>query len=106
MGIIKKGMSVNCRNRDEVEVFNEVATAEGHFWLSGTSLKVRQYDAPISFQVGYADNEFPLDITWSKSMNFVGESEFINSMTVIEASDLFRNRLIARRAKHERDSTK
>lgn len=106
MALIKQGTSINCRNQEELEIFSEVASAEGHLWLSGRSLKERGYSAPISFQVGYAGNQFPNDITYCNNMNFTGHEGYDHTMTVVEASDLFRNHLISRRVKHERNSTK
>ena len=107
MALIKKGMSINCRTKEELEVFEKIAVAEGHRWSSGKAFSTKGRGVPISFQIGYFTNcQYPRDITYAfNDMNFTGEGFLANTMTVIEASELFRNHLISRRAKHERNST-
>ena len=100
MALIQKGTSINCRTQEEVEVFGEIARAEGHKWLSGLALDLEDYEAPISFQIGYfKDRQFPCDVSFTEDMNFTGEDELENTLTIVEASQLFRNHLISRRAK-------
>ena len=103
MAILKKGMSIKCRSREEIEVFKQVAAAEGHFWSSGDPLSQTHESHRgnnLSFQVGYGDRYFPDDIS-------VASIDFGNGNTVsVEASDLFRNQLISRRVKRERNSAK
>lgn len=108
MEILKKGMAVNCRTQDEIDVFKEVAAAEGHYWSGGAPISKRfeyiEYDSVgISFLVGYDNHAFPNDITWC-NIEFV--SYLTEKPTQVEASVLFRNRLIARRAKYERGGSK
>ena len=96
MAYIQKGMTIKCRTKEEVAVFIDIATAEGHLWGSGESLLKKEYcSAPMSFQVGlFGDNRYPEDITYSTNVNFTDDG-----MTPIEASQLFRNILISRRIK-------
>lgn len=108
MALIKSGMSINCRNKEEIAIFREIAIAEGHLWVSGRNLCELFDDAKAgSFQIGYEENQFPRDVTFYNKdddegdcFNFVGEYEYADTMTVIEASDLFRNHIISRRLKH------
>lgn len=101
MALIQKGMSINCRTQDELQVFAKIAVAEGHYWISGNAFDVRGYNAPISFQIGYfKDGQYPQDISYTEEMDFTGEDELENTLTIVEASDLFRNHLISRRVKH------
>ena len=100
MALIKKGMSINCRNREEVEVFQQVATAEGHKWCTGDSLLTcYANEQSMSYQVGcFATNPFPNDITFCHDFNYTHDGK----LTLVEASDVFGNYLISRRAKRER----
>lgn len=101
MALIKKGMSINCRNREEVEFFQQVATAEGHRWCTGDSLlDFNNSMQHASFQVGcFATSQFPNDITFcGNDFNYTHDGK----LTLVEASDLFGNHLISRRAKRER----
>ena len=99
---IQRGMSIKCRTEEEITVFNEVATAEGHLWADGNSLIKNRYGhAPMSFQVGcFTLNKYPKDISYSENVDFKREN-----MTPIEAADLFRNILISRRIKNGTNST-
>lgn len=102
MAYIQQKMSIQCRTEEEVAVFRDIATAEGHLWSGGASLLVKEYcRAPMSFQVGYfGDNEYPKDVTYSSDVNFTDDR-----LTPIEASQLFRNILISRRIKNGTNST-
>lgn len=101
MALIQKGMSINCRTQEELEVFTEVANAEGHKWLNGSTFdgSVSRI-VPVSFQIGYfQENQYPNDISYADDMDFTGEDELENTLTIVEASQLFRNHLISRRKK-------
>ena len=103
MARLKRGINIRCRNKDEIEVFKEVAYEEGHCWSSGSNIFKNMGEGEgACFQVGCGLNSYPNDITFSPNADYNLGSNVIN----IEASDLFRNHLISRRAKHERNSTK
>lgn len=105
MPIIQKGMSINCRNEEEARVFIEVATAEGHKFAGRGALNIIPMQhyllrGGVALHVGYeADKtkrEFPNDISMSET-----DWDGHGTLTLVEASDLFRNHLISRRAKHD-----
>ena len=90
--VLKKGMSINCRTDEEVQVFKEFAHTEGHKTADGGSiLKWHRY-APCSFQIEYQHRKFPNSIS-------TASEGFDNCVVQVEASDLFRNQLISRRIK-------
>ena len=100
MAYIQKGMSINCRTEEELKVFTDIAVAEGHNWISGKAFNTDGYLIPVSFQIGFfEDCKFPDDISYTEDMNFTGYED-TNVLTLVEASQLFRNILISRRAKN------
>lgn len=92
MALIQQGTSIKCRTREEIEVFKEIATAEGHLWANGDRLSHNHEGdvSELSFQVGYGGRSFPRDISKSR-LNWNEGS----TLTVVEAADLFRNQLIS-----------
>lgn len=94
--VLKKGMSVNCRTEEEVQVFKEFAHKEGHRWAGGKKLESMYNNAPQSFQIEYDYRKFPNSVSKSY-VDFDGEGI---TVTQVEASELFRNQLISRRIKN------
>lgn len=90
--IIKNGMSINIRTKEEWDVFVEVGTREGIVWNSGTPLaQYNPWHRDFSIQIGHDHSRRAthdsIDYSNSKCPNLV------------EAADLFHNYLISRRAK-------
>lgn len=94
MAIIQQGMCIQCRTEEELETFIEIATVEGHGSPYHKNLYEYSGDYPKAFTVGYAGTKYPKDI-----LNARIDDKF-NSMTNVEASVLFRNHIISRRAKN------
>ena len=93
MALIKQGMCIQCRTEEELEVFIEVAKAEGHNSGVRRSLDGYRGDYPKAFTVGLFAS-YPRDI-----LNTHIDQEF-DDTTNIEASQLFRNQIIARRIRN------
>lgn len=99
MAFLKNGISVQCRTQEEADVFFEVAQKEHWLWNGSDDMANRGQTVPISFQLGYHKKG---RVTWGSVYNNYSTSiygEFVN----VEASQLFRNLLISRRAKHGTD---
>lgn len=104
MGLIKTGMSIQCRTEEEIAVFKEVATAEGHKFRGGNDLfSIHNDGRKKSFQIGFDDAQFPCDVT----VGLIDKdySKWGIDIVVVEASDLFRNYIIARRVKNGTNTT-
>ena len=99
MPIIRKDMAVICRTPEEVRLFEEIALAEGHKFASGEPI-VFSDDLYKIYFVNYKSHyEFPTDISYVHRLNFLEDNPH-DKLTVVEASTLFRNHLISRRAKN------
>lgn len=95
MPLIQPYMAVKCRNREEIEVFMQVAEAEGHKRLS-----CEHYDHAV-FVTNYTGGFiFPNDIGMTSDINYIDVNPN-DTKIFVEAADLFRNHLISRRIKRE-----
>ena len=96
--IIKDKMSIYCRTEEELQVFLDVATKEGWKLCDGTSFSMREYGTPIRFNAGVYGEKYPAAFTYGKSL----AQPVTPYAIIIEASDFFRNQLIARRVNHDK----
>ena len=105
MALIKTGMSIYCRTREEVDAFREIAIAEGHRFRGGCELDNLHMERENgSFQVGYGGSSYPSDITIGYlDKDYTKKDHYIT--TNIEASVLFRNHIISRRRKNGSNTT-
>lgn len=95
--IIKDKMAVICRTVEEQEIYVEVATKEGWKSIRGRTLDTRK-SPPMNYATGYfSDDIYPDGVTHG-----IANQPFPPHLKVVEAADLFRNQLIARRVKHEK----
>jgi hypothetical protein len=95
MAILKDNMSIQCRTQDEVDVFFETAKRENWLWNGGYNMEQKScHHAPISFQLGF---HIKSRVTYGTI------DEQYGTLAMVEASQLFRNLLISRRAKHGTD---
>lgn len=92
MAILKNGMSIQCRTQEEYDIFFEIGQKEGWTWPNGRHLRP-QGMVPVSFQLGYGSHNKDHVTYGSIGVQY-------GALQNIEASQLFRNLLISRRAKH------
>lgn len=95
--IIKDKMAVICRTEEEQEIYIETAINEG--WKTSAGNRVTEMrKPPVNYATGYWPNEiYPNAISYG-----MADKEFPPHLTVVEASVLFRNQLIARRKRNEK----
>lgn len=100
MALIQPYMAVKCRTSEEVAIFEEVARAEGHKFSSGSEIYSCKNKRKL-FVVNYRHNHiFPNDVAIAEDPDYIDHYPG-NCKIVVEAKDLFRNKLISRRIKHE-----
>ena len=100
MPIIQPFMAVKCRTADEVAIFEETARAEGHKFSSGSEIYASKSKRKL-FVVNYCNSHgFPEDVAITDNPDYVDHYPG-NCKIIVEAADLFRNKLISRRIKHE-----
>lgn len=98
--IIKDNMAVICRTREEQEIYMEIASKEGWRDILGGNIEIKP-NLPMNYATGYySDHYYPNGVSHGKA-----DKKYPSHLTVVEASDLFRNQLIARRVKHEKGTT-
>lgn len=97
--IINNNMAIICRTQEELEIYVEIATKEGWKSCTGSALKANK-SLPMNYATGYYNEKYPNAITYGAV-----KQDFPAHLTVVEASSLFRNQLIARRIKHEKRTT-
>ena len=91
MGILRDGMSIQCRTKEEYDIFFEVAAKEGYLWNGCGHLDPKIAIVKSSFQLGYSNAHRVTHGTLDRQYG---------TLVNIEASQLFRNLLISRRAKN------
>ena len=91
MGILRDGMSIQCRTKEERDIFFEVAAKEGYLWNGCGHLDPELARVKSSFQLGYINKH--------RVTHGTLDSQY-GTLVNIEASQLFRNLLISRRAKN------
>ena len=91
-------MAVKCRTREQAEIYIEIATKEGWRDWIGNQIKIGS-PFPLNFSTCYNPKEefYPNAVTCG-----MADKEYPKHLTVVEASDLFRNQLIARRKRREK----
>ena len=99
--IIKENMAVKCRTKEEAEIYIEIASKEGWRTYSGAPIHINA-PLPLNFSTCYnqEDESYPNAITCGTA-----DKKYPSHLTVVEASDLFRNQLIARRIRREKETT-
>lgn len=91
MAILQNGMSVQCRTSIERDLFYEVARREGWRWNGSDDMRPMTLRVPTSFQLGYSHDG---RVTHGYADRVYG------TLKNVEASKLFHNLLISRRAKN------
>lgn len=99
--IIKENMAVKCRTKEEAEIYIEIASKEGWRTCLGQSIRADMH-LPFNFSTCYNPEEesYPNAVTCG-----MADKKYPSHLTVVEASDLFRNQLIARRMRREKGTT-
>jgi hypothetical protein len=94
MGILKDGMNIKCRTSEEYDLFFEIAKKEGYTWRGGDAsmMQLAPFSKPMAFQLG---SRVPKRVMYASNVNYKE-----SGLTDVEASQLFHNLIISRRAKH------
>ena len=90
--IIKHGMTINIRSKEELEVFLKIAEQEGYKWRNGREIQRHDLDSPRAISVGYQKRDVYPNSLSHQSI----ESPCGLATNIVEASRLFHNQLISK----------